>query len=156
MDGREVQKEARGRARIPGLRKGMRIVGTGFGLGSDSSTSLGARVATDQMQWAWDTGGEGFGSVSLGDITVLVLQPMKGCLWDDVALVPQGQPARVGVIPQEGWWGPHEKRKMRRRGSCFEGAGEAEQPLQCEAIVAETGHLSEEGVQCPGAGGRLT
>lgn len=39
-------------------RQGMRIVGTGFGLGSDSLTSLGAIVATDQMQWAWGTGEE--------------------------------------------------------------------------------------------------
>lgn len=30
----------------------------GFGLGSDSLTSLGASVATDQMEWAWDMGGE--------------------------------------------------------------------------------------------------
>lgn len=58
MGGGEVQKGARGRARMPGLGKGMGIVGTGFGLGSDSSTSLGARVATNQMQWAWDMRGE--------------------------------------------------------------------------------------------------
>lgn len=70
---------------------------------------------------------------------------MKGCLWDVVALVPQGQPARVGVIPQEGWWGPHGKRKMTRLGSCFEGAGEAEQSLQWGALIAVTGDLREGG-----------
>lgn len=51
MDGREVQRKPEARSRIPGLTKGLRVIGSGLCSGQ-TLMSRGTSVATNLVEWA--------------------------------------------------------------------------------------------------------
>lgn len=75
MDGREVQRKPEARSRIPGLTKGLRVIGSGLCSGQ-TLMSRGTSVATNLVEWA-QAGVRGAELEVLALGTLGIMWPMK-------------------------------------------------------------------------------